>query len=130
MKNWAKRFHMGSKTSVHIQRNTSNRGLFPEVSESVRCAVTITASLYQGSDSSPQPAVHGLSSNHVDFEPMDPDAQRQKRREIVLSSLDVAIEASNLAQEFCSITPAKPVFAAFCVILTMIRVDFLPRRLH
>jgi hypothetical protein len=55
---------------------------------------------------------------------MDPGAQRRKRREIVLSSLDVAIEASNLAKEFCSITPARPVFASFSAILTMIKVDF------
>ena len=53
---------------------------------------------------------------------MDPDVQRRKRQDIVLSSLDVAIEASNLAKEFCSITPAKPVFGSFSVILTMIRV--------
>jgi hypothetical protein len=56
-------------------------------------------------------------------------AQRQKRREIVLSSLNVAIEASNLAKEFCSITPAKPVFASFSVILTMIKVSPFLRRL-
>jgi hypothetical protein len=57
------------------------------------------------------------------------NAQRQKHREIVLSSLDVAIEASNLAKEFCSITPAKPVFACFSVILTMIKVGLLLDRL-
>jgi hypothetical protein len=55
---------------------------------------------------------------------MDAGAQKQKRREIVLSSLNVAIEASNLAKEFCSITPAKPVFGSFSVILTMIKVGF------
>jgi hypothetical protein len=54
---------------------------------------------------------------------MDPDIRRQKRRDIVLSSLNVAIEASNLAKEFCGITPAKPVFGSFSVILTMIRVN-------
>ena len=54
---------------------------------------------------------------------MDPDTQQgQKRRDVVLSSLDVAIEVSNLAKEFCSITPAKPVFGSLSVILTMIRV--------
>jgi hypothetical protein len=49
-------------------------------------------------------------------------AQRQKRREFILSSLNVAIEASNLAKEFCSITPAQPVFATFSIIFTMIKV--------
>ena len=55
---------------------------------------------------------------------MNPDARRQKRRDFALSSLNVTIEASNLAKEFCSITPAKPIFGSFSVILTMIRVDF------
>jgi hypothetical protein len=53
---------------------------------------------------------------------MDPGTQRQKRQDAVLSSLNVAIEVSNLAKEFCSITPAKPVFGSFSVILTMIKV--------
>jgi hypothetical protein len=55
---------------------------------------------------------------------MNPDARRQKRRDFALSSLNVAIEASNLAKEFCSITPAKPIFGSFSIILTLIRVDF------
>ena len=58
---------------------------------------------------------------------MDPNPQHQKRRDVVLSSLNVAIEASNLAKEFCSITPAKPVFGSFSVILTMIKVNLFLR---
>ena len=67
---------------------------------------------------------------HVDFEPMDPAAQRQKRRDLILSSLNVAIEASNLAKDLCSITPAKPVFGTFSVILTMVKVDHFLRCLR
>jgi hypothetical protein len=81
-----------------------------------QCAGTITARHYQSSGSSSQPA-HNVFSYYLNFRPMDPDIRRQKRRDIVFSSLDVAIEASNLAKEFCSITPAKPVFASFSVIL-------------
>jgi hypothetical protein len=54
---------------------------------------------------------------------MHANPQRQKHREFVLSSLNVAIEASNLAKELCSITPAKPVFGSFSIILTMIKVS-------
>ena len=54
---------------------------------------------------------------------MDPDAQQQKLRDIVLSSLNVAIETLNLAKEICSITPAKAVFGSVSVILTMIKVN-------
>ena len=57
------------------------------------------------------------------------NGQRQKRQEIVLSSLNVAIEVSNLAKEFCSIAPVKPVFACFSIILTMIKVGLSLRRL-
>ena len=69
-----------------------------------------------------QPAGNDVFSRYLDFEPMHANTQRQKRREFVLSSLNVAIEASNLAKELCSITPAKPVFGSFSVILTMIKV--------
>ena len=56
---------------------------------------------------------------------MDPDARQQKRRDIVLSSLNVAIETFNLAKEISSITPAKAVFGSVSVILTTIKVGFL-----
>jgi hypothetical protein len=82
----------------------------------------IAASLYQGSGSSTQPVDYNVFSSYPDFEPMDPNAQRQKRRDAIVSSLNVAIEASNLAREVCSITPAKAAFGSFGVILTMIRV--------
>ena len=55
---------------------------------------------------------------------MESNARRQKRREIILSSLDVAIETLNLAKELASITPAKAVFSSVSVILTMIKVGF------
>ena len=77
-----------------------------------------------------QAAGDNIFSHYFSFEPMYAGAQRQKRRERVLSSLNVAIEASNLAKEFCSITPAKPVFASFSVILTVIKVYFFLRRLR
>ena len=53
---------------------------------------------------------------------MDPDARRQKRREIAVSSLNMAIETLNLAKEISSITPAKAVFGSVSVILAMIKV--------
>jgi hypothetical protein len=77
-----------------------------------------------------EPAGYNVPSYHIDFELMAPDAQRQERRDFVLSSLNVAIEASNLAKELCSITPAKPVFGSFSVILTMIKVDLSLRCLY
>ena len=53
---------------------------------------------------------------------MDPKSQRPKGRGGILSSLNVAIEAMNLAKEISSITPAKAVFGSVSVFLTMIRV--------
>jgi hypothetical protein len=87
----------------------------------VQRGAEIAARFYQGSGSSSQPADRNVFSCYIDFGPMD-HAQRQKRRDVVLSSLNVAIEVSNLAKEICSITPAKPVFGSFSVILTMIKV--------
>lgn len=55
---------------------------------------------------------------------MNTDTQSQKRRDNVISSLDMAIDALNLAGNISSITPAKAVFGSVIVILTMIRVCF------
>jgi len=56
---------------------------------------------------------------------MKAESQRPKEREGVISALNAAIEALNLAKEFSSITPAKAVFGSVSVILVMIRVSFL-----
>jgi len=55
---------------------------------------------------------------------MDRRAQRQRRRDNFLSSLNVAIEALNLAGGISDVVPAKAVFGTASVILTMIRVSF------
>ena len=71
------------------------------------------------------------STSHV-FSParsvwiMNTKPQQQKGRGGTLSSLNVAIETMNLAKEISSITPAKAVFGSVSVLLTMIRVRFLP----
>ena len=52
-------------------------------------------------------------------------SKQPKEREGVISALNVAIEGMNLAKEFSSITPAKPVFGTVSVVLAMIRVSFL-----
>jgi len=47
-----------------------------------------------------------------------------KGRENILPSLNVAIDALNLAKDMCSITPAKAVFDSVSALLTMVRVRF------
>ena len=57
---------------------------------------------------------------------MDPKtSKRQKRQENVLTLLNGAIEALNLAKEISSATPAKAVFGTVSVLLTMIKVRLL-----
>jgi len=41
-----------------------------------------------------------------------------------ISSLNVAIEALNLAKELASVTPAKAVFGSVSVLLTVIKVRY------
>jgi hypothetical protein len=60
---------------------------------------------------------------------MDPKSQRSKRQDATLSTLNVAIEAMNLAKEVSSMTPAKAIFGSVSVILAMIRVGPLLVRL-
>jgi len=54
---------------------------------------------------------------------MEAESQRPKAHEGVISGLNAAIEAMNLAKEISSITPAKAVFGSVSVILAMIRVS-------
>ena len=56
---------------------------------------------------------------------MDANPKQEKWRDGVLSSLNAAIEAMNLAKEVASVTPAKAVFGSVSVLLTMIRVSVL-----
>jgi len=56
---------------------------------------------------------------------MDANSQRPKGRDGALSSLNVAIEALNLAKEISGITPTKAAFGSISVLLVVIRVRFL-----
>ena len=53
---------------------------------------------------------------------MDATPQRPKGRDRVLSSLNVAIDALNLAKDVSAIPPAQAAFGAVSALLTMIRV--------
>ena len=53
-------------------------------------------------------------------------SQQPKGRDGILSPLNVAIDGLNLAKELSSATPAKAVFGSVAVLLTMIKVRFLP----
>ena len=53
---------------------------------------------------------------------MSTNSKRPNRREGILSSLNMAIDAMNLAKEATSMTPAKGVFGSVSILLTMIRV--------
>lgn len=52
-------------------------------------------------------------------------SQRPKRRDTTLSSLNAAIEATNLAKDALSMTPAKAAVGSISVILTLTRVGSL-----
>ena len=49
--------------------------------------------------------------------------QRPQGKNDILSSLNMAIDALNLAKEATSVTPAKTAFNSAGVLLTMIRVS-------
>ena len=56
---------------------------------------------------------------------METKPQRSEGKDRNLSSLNIAIEAMNLAKEISSITPAKAVFGSVSILLAMVRVCFL-----
>ena len=53
---------------------------------------------------------------------MASNSQQPKRRDGVLSTLDVAIQVVNLAKDTCGIASAQIAFGCASVLLTMIRV--------
>ena len=55
---------------------------------------------------------------------MEVRPQQPKGRDGALSSLNIAIEAMNLAKEVSSVTPAKAVFGSVSILLTMVKVRF------
>jgi len=55
-------------------------------------------------------------------------SQRPNGQDGALSSLNTAIDALNLAKSSASITPAKAAFDSAGLLLTTIRVGFLPSR--
>ena len=54
---------------------------------------------------------------------MEADSKQKKRQEGIISSLNAAIEAMNLAKGVATVTPAKAVFSSVSILLTMIRVS-------
>ena len=87
----------------------------------------MAAHLYQGSDPFAQPVCHTIFSQLPPLPlTMDADSQRTKGRDTVLSALNIAIETLNLAKDISTIAPAQAVFGSVSILLTMIRVRFLP----
>ena len=56
---------------------------------------------------------------------MDANTPRPKRQDGVVTSLNIAIEAMNLAKEASSMTPATVAFSSVSLLLTTIRVRLL-----
>ena len=54
------------------------------------------------------------------------NSKRSNKQDGALSSLNAAIDALNLAKGTTDITPAKAAFGSASVLLTTIRVGFLP----
>ena len=59
---------------------------------------------------------------------MDTQPEPPKRHNNVLSSLNMAIDTANLAKEILSVVSAKAVCGSISVLLTAIKVCFLPAR--
>jgi hypothetical protein len=60
---------------------------------------------------------------------MDPNSQQPKEADGAIPSLNLAIDAVNLAKDIVPIAPAKAVFVSVSFILTRIKVCFLLVRL-
>jgi hypothetical protein len=88
------------------------------------CHERAVAYLHQGLDHPSQPVRHIVFSQLPLVSTMDTSSQRPKGRDGALSSLNVAIDAINLAKDIVDIAPAKAAFGSVSALLTMIRVRF------
>ena len=59
---------------------------------------------------------------------MTDNSKQQKRRDAAILSLDVAIGLVNIGKEASSMTPAPAVFGVVTILLTTIKVSFVPLR--
>ena len=57
---------------------------------------------------------------------MEAESQRPKGWESAISELNTAIKALNLAKDASGIAPARAVFDSVSIVLSAIRVSFLP----
>ena len=82
----------------------------------------------QGSGLPTQPLCHAVSCSHLELQASttDTNPKRSKRWDGVISSLNVTIEALNLAKEISGIVPAKVAFGSVSALLMIIRVPFFP----
>ena len=87
------------------------------------CHDKMAAHLYSGLGPSSQPSRHTVLAATSTI--METKSQRPKEREGVVSTLNAAIDALNLAKELSSVTPAKAVFGSVSIVLAMIKVSFL-----
>jgi hypothetical protein len=69
-----------------------------------------------------QPAIHVLSS--LSPRTMASTSQPSKGRDAVLPTLDVFIQALNIAKDACGVPPAQIALGSAGTLLTMIRVSF------
>jgi hypothetical protein len=77
-----------------------------------------------GVSSSLQPASHVHFSHPPPLSTMASASQQQKGRNVVLPTLDVFIQALNIAKDACGIPPAQIALGSASTLLTMIRVRF------
>ena len=80
------------------------------------------AYLCHRSGSSLRAASHALSLNLLPTLTMTSRSQPQKGRDAVLPTLDVLIQALNIAMDACGIPPAQIALGSASTLLTMIRV--------
>jgi hypothetical protein len=119
----------GETKNPHAARNASTTNIVFSVNTSLwatkACHDRAVAYLHRASDASSQPGRHAIFSQPPPpVSTMDTNTQRPKGRDGTLSTLNVTIDALNIAKDVVDIAPAKAAFGSVVALLTMIRVRF------
>ena len=92
------------------------------------CHTKMDARPYQSSEPSARPLPSTPTSRLHCLSTMTDKSKQPKRRDGAIRSLDVAIGLVNIGKEASSMTPAPAVFGVVTILLTTIRVSFVPLR--
>ena len=117
--------HLGRAAGVDPGRRIIDLWCLHKMGPFARGAWTLIPMTHEGLVPSSQPSHHTTLSQLLRVHTMQTESKQPEGRAGIISALNEAVEAVDLAGKTSAITPAKDVFGSVGTLLTLIRVCFL-----